>query len=134
MYKFLLLVPLGFALSLTFPPARADLPSLTIDPPANTGASEADQGRALEAEVGGLDSWRKSRLFSFNLGAVDYRLARDGIKASFPIGRSAMTTLLGYGGEHRLQVDWRSYGGSVKLAVTTDEHSSGYRLEYVRRF
>ncbi len=90
--------------------------------------------RAHEAEAGALDSWRNSRLFSFNLGTVDYRVARDGIKASFPIGHSAMTTLLGFGSEHRLQFDWRAHGGSVKLAITTDEHNSGYRLEYVRSF
>ena len=70
----------------------------------------------------------------FDFGAIDYRLAREGLTLTTRIGGAATRALIGPGGEHRLEVGWQLRGASVTLAFAEQDHRSGYRIELTREF
>lgn len=129
MFRREVIVLFGIALCGSATPARAELPSLYTDK-ASAKAGESEIEALLPTR---LRSLQQGKLM-FDFGAIDYRLANQGFRASLPVMWAATTAILGYGGEHRLEMGWRAGGGTLKLAFTAHGGDGGYRVEFARRF
>lgn len=70
----------------------------------------------------------------FDFGAVDYRLAREGLNLSTRIGGAATRALIGLDGDHRIEIGWQLRGANVTLAFAEQGDRSGYRVELARKF
>lgn len=70
----------------------------------------------------------------FDFGAIDYRLAREGLNLSTRIGGAATRALIGLDGDRRIEIGWRLRRASVTLAFAEQDDRSGYRVELARKF
>lgn len=100
-------------------------------PPART--APVPTGTA-PARLLGFESPLKGKLSFFLPADVDYRFNRRGIKTSFKCGGMSFDSSIGYGGERRFELHWRTGGGKLKLGAGADGGVRGYRLEFTRGF
>lgn len=112
--------------------ARAELPSLLPDtaPSAKRASAESRYQVSLP---GKFEKFKQGTL-NLNFASVDYRFADNGLRAGFQAGRASTHAVIGYDGEHRLELDWRLQRTNLKFAVTAADRSSGYRVELVHTF
>lgn len=101
--------------------------------PAQNVEPQTEQSDSHLATFADFEYLQRGKLH-FDFGSVDYRLARDGLNLSYRIGGAATRALIGFSGDHRLEIDWRLRDASLKLAFSQDDNSSGYRIELVRHF
>lgn len=131
---------LGVSIYLVAIPARGDLPSLMSDKSAQVpvnGPAARLASTPIEmqpARLLGVESPLKGKLSLFSSGDMDYRFNRSGVKTSFKRGSTSFDTSIGYGGERRLELNWRTGGGKLKLAAGANDQLRGYRLEFTRNF
>lgn len=113
-------------------PALAELPSLMPDRPEHARPAGAAPRDSLAPAFGGFALLRRGRLHT-SFGAVDYRFGGESVSASFQYQGAAASAVIGYDGERRLEIDWRSGGRNLKLAIAATE-DDGYRIEIARDF
>jgi hypothetical protein len=106
---------------------QASAPTARVMP--TEARTDARPGRLL-----GIESPLKGKLSFYSAGDVDYRFNRSAFKASLNRGTTWFETSIGYSGNRRLEMNWRTGGGKLKFAVGTDDNLSGYRLEFTRNF
>lgn len=106
-------------------PALAELPSLMTD--------RAQIGTGREMVPSAFEALRQGTVRT-NFGAIDYQFASAGLETRFRLAGTSTRALLGYDGEHRIEVDWRASGGNLKFALTAQDGDGGYRIEFVRSF
>lgn len=131
---------LSVSFYLAVAPAWADLPLLMSDKSAQvpvngpTARFASAPAEMQPARLLGVASPLKGQLSIFSAGDMDYRFNRSGIKTSLKRSGMSFDTSIGYGGEKRLELNWRTGGGKLKLAAGADEGLRGYRLEFTRDF
>ena len=104
---------------------------------AFAGASRPDahieQHDTPPALFADFDRLQRGRLH-FDFGAVDYKLARQGLNVSYRAGGAATRAIVGYDGNSRLEIGWRLRGASLTVAVGEEDQRSGYRIKLSREF
>ena len=120
---------IGFAAYLVITTALADTDAHQV----HNVEPQTEQSDSHLATFTDFEYLQRGKLH-FDFGSVDYRLARDGLNLSYRIGGAATRALIGFSGDHRLEIDWRLRDASLKLAFSQDDNSSGYRIELVRHF
>lgn len=70
----------------------------------------------------------------FDFGAVDYRLARDGLNLHYRTGGAATRAIVGFDGDRRLELEWRLRNANLTLAIDEQDNESRYRLQLAREF
>lgn len=138
MFHLVFLALLGVSVYFASTPAWADLPSLMSDKPASapTARGAATEVRT-EGRLGrllGIQSPLKGKLSFYSAGDMTYRFSRSALKASLSRGTLRFETSIGYSGNRRLEMYWRTGGGRLKFAVGNDDDFHGYRLEFTRNF
>ena len=122
MSRYILVSPLFCFFAIVSIPCHAvDLPSLMSD---RYGGAVTQEHITRPLKQGQLD-------LGFN--RLDYRVSDDGLRASMPLAYGVSSATLGYD-RARLQLDWGVRRANIRLALTSGGGSSGYRLEFARRF
>lgn len=138
MCHLLFLVLLGVSVYFASAPAWGELPSLMSDKPASAPTARvAARDARTEGRPGrllGIESPLKGKLSFYSAGDVNYRFNRSALKATLNRGTMWFETSIGYSGNRRLEMNWRTGGGRLKFAVGNDDNLNGYRLEFTRNF
>lgn len=70
----------------------------------------------------------------FDFGAVDYRLAREGLNFSYRASGTAARAIVGYDGNSRLEIGWHLRRANLTVAIGEEDQRSGYRIKLSREF
>ena len=100
--------------------------------PEHDGPRYAGRDTALTA-FADFEYLQRGKLH-FDFGAVDYRLARDGLNLNYRTGGAATRAIVGFDGDRRLELEWRLRSASVTLAIDEQDRQSRYRLQLTREF
>jgi len=108
-----------------------------VDTLALAGTSRAggpaEQHHAPPTLFADFDRLQQGRLH-FDFGTVDYRLAREGLNLSYRASGTATRAIVGYSGDHRLEIGWRLRRANLTVAIGEEDQRSGYRIELSREF
>ncbi len=98
--------------------------------PRAEGSAEQDQPPTLLAD---FDRLQRGKLH-FDFGAVDYRLAREGLNFSYRASGTAARAIVGYDGNSRLEIGWHLRRANLTVAIGEEDQRSGYRIKLSREF
>jgi len=110
--------------------AHADPEAPAAAPP---GDAHVEHHGVVPSVLADFEYLQRGKL-RFDFGAIDYRLAREGLNLSARIGGAATRALIGLDGNRRVELGWQLRRASVTLAFTEQSDRSGYRIEFAREF
>lgn len=117
-------------LSIALAACLVNMPAFASTPRADGSVEMHDTSSTLFVD---FDRLQRGKLH-FDFGAVDYRLAREGINFSYRASGTATRAIVGYSGEHRLEIGWRLRRANVTVAIGEEDQRSGYRIKLSREF